>query len=231
MRSDNSTLVKLSGATVAAVCIMLGTAAAMAADPAKQAPAAPAAKAPPAAAPAAPAKAEAAAPAEESAPVAPAEAAAAPAEVPATDPGAAAAETGVGEQPAAADAPEAAPAAADPVVAPKATPPSGKEATAPATAPAQGASSAQHSGGVGDLNVGSVVVGTDGVKIGELNRVKSDASGKVIEIHVTNGVPAGLGVPVVAIPAAKITSGGRDVKVSLSSAEAKKLPILKDDKS
>ena len=188
------------------------------AEPAAAAKAAPAAaKAAPAAQPAAAAPAEevpateAAAPAAE---VAPAEAAAPAAAEAAPEPAA---------QPDAAAAPEAAPAAAQPAAAQP-------EEVAPA-APAKEAAAPKGGAGVTaqDLAVGSSVVGSDGVKIGEINRVTSDAKGNVTEIHVTQGKPAGLGVPVVAIPVAKITSGGKDVKVGLSSADAKKLPIVKDD--
>lgn len=184
----------------------------------------------PAAAPAEPAAAAKAAPA--AAPAAQPAAAAPAEEVPATEAAAPAAEAAPAAaeaapepaaQPDAAAAPEAAPSAAQPAAAPA-------EEVAPA-APAKEAAAPKSGAGVTaqDLAVGSSVVGSDGVKIGEINRVTSDAKGNVTEIHVTQGKPAGLGVPVVAIPVAKITSGGKDVKVGLSSADAKKLPVVKDD--
>lgn len=156
-----------------------------------------------------------AAPAADEAAPAAAEAAPAPAEEPAPAPAPKAAAT-----PPAPAAPAAAKAAPEPAPA--------KEAAAPA--PAKEAAAPAKAGGVTsqDLAVGSSVVGSDGVKIGEINRVNSDSKGNVTEIHVTQGKPAGLGVPVVAIPVGKITSGGKDVKVGLSSAEAKKLPVVKD---
>jgi sporulation protein YlmC with PRC-barrel domain len=70
------------------------------------------------------------------------------------------------------------------------------------------------------------VFGSDGAKIGEVNGVKSDDAGKVQEILVTDGVPAGMNAKVFAITADKITSVGDGVKLSLSSEEAKKLPII-----
>jgi PRC-barrel domain len=76
-----------------------------------------------------------------------------------------------------------------------------------------------------DIAVGSPVVGADGKKIGVINRVVSDATGAVMQIHVAPGGTAGIGVPVIAVPANRITGTGADVKVSLSSEEAKTLPV------
>lgn len=162
---------------------------------------------------AAPAAAEEAAPAAEAAPAeeaapaaeAPAEAAAEPAaEAPAE-----AAAPAEGEAPAAA---EAAPAEAAPEAA---------EAAPAAPAAASDISSK-------DLVIGTPVMASDGVQIGEINRVTSDAAGKVSEIHVTAGMPAGINAKVMAIPANLITATGSPVKVSISGADAKKLPILDD---
>ncbi len=77
-----------------------------------------------------------------------------------------------------------------------------------------------------DLKIGAAVYGADGAKIGEINGVKSDHSGKVEEILVTDGVAAGINAKVFAISADKITSVSDGVKLSLSSEEAKKLPII-----
>lgn len=128
---------------------------------------------------------------------------AAPAE--GADQAAPAAEAPAGEAPAAAEAPAAEPAA--------------EAAAAPEGAPASDISSK-------DLIIGTPVVASDGVQIGEINRVTSDADGKVSEIHVTAGGPAGLNAKVVSISAALITAVGKPVKVSISAADAKKLPIL-----
>jgi hypothetical protein len=158
---------------------------------------------------AAPAATEEAAPAAEAAP---AEEAAAPAaeEAPAEAPADAAAAPAEGEAPAAAEAPaEAAP-----------------EAAAAEAAPAEAAPASDISSQ--DLAIGTPVVASDGVQIGEINRVTSDASGKVSEIHVTAGTPAGLNAKVMAIPANMITAAGKPVKISISGADAKKLPILDD---
>jgi hypothetical protein len=76
------------------------------------------------------------------------------------------------------------------------------------------------------LKVGAAVFGADGAKIGELNRVTSNASGKVEEIRVTAGGEAGLNAKVFAVPADKITAVQDGVRLSLSSDEAKKLPII-----
>lgn len=77
-----------------------------------------------------------------------------------------------------------------------------------------------------DLKIGAAVYGADGTKIGEVNGVKSDDAGKVQEILVTDGVAAGINAKVFAISADKITSVSDGVKLSLSSEEAKKLPII-----
>lgn len=110
------------------------------------------------------------------------------------------------------------------------------DAAAPADAAAEAPAAAEAAPAASelsatDLAIGTPVMASDGVQIGEVNRVTSDASGKVSEIHVTAGGPAGLGAKVVAIPANMITSGGKPVKVSISAADAKKLPILDDGKS
>lgn len=104
------------------------------------------------------------------------------------------------------------------------------DAAAEAPAPEEAAPAASELSAA-DLAIGTPVMASDGIQIGEVNRVTSDASGKVSEIHVTAGGPAGLGAKVVAIPANMITSGGSPVKVSISAADAKKLPILDDGQS
>lgn len=77
-----------------------------------------------------------------------------------------------------------------------------------------------------DLPIGSAVFGNDGQQIGEINRVTSEPSGTVVEIQVTTGSKAGLNADVVAIPAEKISAVGNGVKLTLSSQEAKSLPVL-----
>ena len=76
-----------------------------------------------------------------------------------------------------------------------------------------------------DISIGAQVVGTDGSKIGVINRVSADASGKVTAIEVAPGGVAGLGVPVIAIPGTEITSTGPNVKLSVTADEAKKLQV------
>lgn len=160
------------------------------------------------------AEGDAAAPAAEAAP---AEAEAAPAEAPA-------AEAAPAEAPAEAAAPAEAPAAEAAPAEAEAPP-----AEAPAEAPAQAEAAPASELSSEDLAIGTPVMGSDGVKIGEVNRVTSDAGGKVSGIHVTAGGPAGLGAKVMAIPASQITGTGAEVKVSISSEDAKKLPILGED--
>ncbi len=108
-------------------------------------------------------------------------------------------------------------------------PPVQPEAPAAATQPAapppsEGAPATAVS--ASQLQIGAAVFGSDGAKIGEINGVKSDDTGKVQEILVTDGVPAGINAKVFAISADKITSVSDGVKLSLSSEDAKKLPII-----
>lgn len=100
--------------------------------------------------------------------------------------------------------------------------PAQPEQPAAESAPAEGAAAVSAS----QIQIGTAVFGSDGAKIGEVNGVKSDDAGKVQEILVTDGVPAGMNAKVFAITADKITSVGDGVKLSLSSEEAKKLPII-----
>jgi len=101
----------------------------------------------------------------------------------------------------------------------------GEQAAQPAHEEADAASPAA-SLAADQLKVGVAVFGSDGAKIGELNRVTSDASGKVEEIRVTAGGEAGLNAKVFAVPADKITGVKDGVRLSLSSDDAKKLPII-----
>ena len=151
--------------------------------------------------------------AETAAPAKPAPAAAVPAEA---APAAAAeiAAPGADAAPEAAPAPEAAaPAApaATPATAPADAAAPQKSAAAPSTAPA-----------AAELALGTVVMGSDGKEVGKVNRVRTGASGAVAEIHVRTTGKAGI----VAVPGDKITSGGSNVKLSLTSEEVSKLPAL-----
>ncbi len=80
---------------------------------------------------------------------------------------------------------------------------------------------------IDDLKVGSPVFGSDGIKIGEVNRIKAESNGRVTEVQVTTGGPAGINAKVIAITPDKIGSSGRnDVKLKVSGADAKKLPVI-----
>jgi sporulation protein YlmC with PRC-barrel domain len=105
---------------------------------------------------------------------------------------------------------------------------SGSADVAPVQPEAPAAASTDSSADVeaSKLQIGAAVFGADGAKIGEVNGVKSDTSGKVQEILVTDGVAAGINAKVFAIPADKIASVSDGVKLSLSSEEAKKLPVV-----
>ncbi|MBA2124816.1 photosystem reaction center subunit H [Hyphomicrobium methylovorum] len=76
------------------------------------------------------------------------------------------------------------------------------------------------------LKIGTAVFGSDGTQIGEVNRVKSDDSGKVQEILVTLGGSASINAKVFAVTADKIANVGDSVKLSLSADEAKQLPVI-----
>lgn len=108
-------------------------------------------------------------------------------------------------------------------------PPVHSDAPAAAAEPAPSEGSGGATVNASQIQIGAAVFGSDGAKIGEINGVKSDDSGKVQEILVTNGMPAGINAKVFEISADKITSVGDGVKLSLSSEEAKQLPIV--DKS
>lgn len=76
------------------------------------------------------------------------------------------------------------------------------------------------------LQIGTAVFGSDGAKIGEVNGVRSDTAGKVQEILVTAGGAAGINAKVFAVSGDKITEVNDGVKLSLTSEEAKQLPII-----
>jgi hypothetical protein len=76
------------------------------------------------------------------------------------------------------------------------------------------------------LKIGQAVLGSDGAKIGEVNGVKSDTAGKVQEILVTAGTAAGINAQVYAIAGDKITEVADSVKLSLTSEDAKQLPVI-----
>lgn len=77
-----------------------------------------------------------------------------------------------------------------------------------------------------DLSIGTPVFGSDGEKIGEVNRVTAGSEGKVTEIQVTKGQPAGLEAEAVSVPVDKITSTSDGVRLSMPSADVKALPTI-----
>jgi len=79
------------------------------------------------------------------------------------------------------------------------------------------------------LQIGAAVFGSDGEKIGEVNGVKADTHGKVQEVLVTAGGSAGMNAKVMAISGDKITEVKDGVKLSLTSGEAKQLPVIGGD--
>jgi cytoskeletal protein RodZ len=123
-------------------------------------------------------------------------------------------------------APTAEPPADDAATAPPAD--NGAAEVAPAQPEAPAAETEQPAMGVNasQVQIGAAVFGSDGAKIGEVNGVKSDDTGKVQQILVTDGVPAGINAKVFEISADKITSVSDGVKLSLSSEEAKQLPVI-----
>ena len=71
------------------------------------------------------------------------------------------------------------------------------------------------------MSLGSVVVGADGKEVGTVNRVRTEASGNITEIHIQTS-KAG----VISVPGNKIASGGENVKLSLTADEVSKLPAV-----
>jgi len=142
---------------------------------------------------------------------------------PAPEPEAPAGPADASESPAPDNNGAAAPEGAAPEAAPEAP---ATEAQPSAPEPSGAASSTIEAS---QLKIGQAVLGSDGAKIGEINGVKSDTSGKVQEILVTAGTPAGINAQVYAISGDKITEVADGVKLSISSEEAKQLPIV--DKS
>ncbi len=141
-------------------------------------------------------------------------AAAEPAATPDAAPEAAAAPAAEAPAPAAEAAPEAAPAPAA-----EAAPAAPAKAV---EAPAEPKSSAAAAHKVA---LGAVVVGADGKEVGTVNRVRTEASGNVTEIHIQSKTG------VISVPGNKIASGGQNVKLSLTADEFGKLPALGGSKS
>ncbi|MGE0053466.1 MAG: PRC-barrel domain-containing protein [Hyphomicrobium sp.] len=84
---------------------------------------------------------------------------------------------------------------------------------------------------VNELKIGKPVYGVDGIRVGEINRIKADGDGRVTEIQVTTGGPAGLNAEVVAIKPSQIATAGpenKKLELSMSGAAARKLPVLND---
>lgn len=105
-------------------------------------------------------------------------------------------------EPAAQTAAPAAPSATPPVASTEAA-----EPAAAAAAPVQAA-------------LGATVLSADGKEIGKINRVRSAPTGAVTEIQVKTA-----NAQVLLVPGDKIASGGKDVKLTLTAAEAAKLPL------
>ena len=215
MTTKNVNPKNMAAAIALASALGLNAVSAMAETQPAAKPAAPAAQPAAAQAPAkpAPATVQTAAPAKPvpEAPVVAAE----PAAAPETAPESAAAAVEDATAPAAVAIPEAAPA----------PPAKAVEAPAPATpaaaAAAPGKSDAATGSAAHKVSLGSVVIGADGKEVGTVNRVRTEASGGVTEIHVQT-TKAG----VISIPGNRIASGGQNVKLSLTSDEISKLPAV-----
>lgn len=95
----------------------------------------------------------------------------------------------------------------------------------PATAYAQSSTIS-----LNEMKIGAPVFGTDGIKVGEVNRIKADSNGRVTELQVTTGGPASLNAEVIAITPDKIAvRETNSIKLSVSASDAKKLPVLDQD--
>ncbi len=73
--------------------------------------------------------------------------------------------------------------------------------------------------------------GSDGQKIGEVQRVKSDPVGAIQEIHVKTGGFFGFGGRLIAIPAGKFAKSGENVQLAMTSREAGQLKPVTDKSS
>lgn len=73
------------------------------------------------------------------------------------------------------------------------------------------------------LKIGAPVIGSDGKKIGEINRISASSTGAVTELGVTFGEKAGLDAKTFTVTPEQMTiTGGGTVAVSVSSDEVRK---------
>ena len=79
-----------------------------------------------------------------------------------------------------------------------------------------------------DPLIGLEVLGSDGKMVGQVAAVKTESSGKVVEIHVKTGGYLGLGGKTVAIPSEKFAKSGGNIKLVMSSVEVGTLPTVPD---
>lgn len=111
-------------------------------------------------------------------------------------------------------APPDTPVQAAPAPSPSTTPsPPSATAATPATVPAS------------DVAIGSVVFGSDGMRLGKIDAVKAN-SGSVNEIHVHVGGLFGFGGKTVSVPGDKITKTGSTIQIGLTSDQVDKLPAI-----
>jgi sporulation protein YlmC with PRC-barrel domain len=82
-----------------------------------------------------------------------------------------------------------------------------------------------------DPLVGLAAFGSDGQKLGEVQDVKTEADGKVKEIHIKTGGFLGFGGRMVAIPMDKFTRSGQNIQVNMTYNEVTALPKVEDKRS
>lgn len=79
-----------------------------------------------------------------------------------------------------------------------------------------------------ELKIGNPVFASDGVRIGEIDRIKADSDGSVIEIDIAKGEKPDLAANVIVVKPTDIAStDDTATKLTLSSADADKLPLVK----
>lgn len=81
---------------------------------------------------------------------------------------------------------------------------------------------------VKDVAVGAAVFGSDGEKVGEVKKVQAEANGSVQAIQVETGGFLGFGTKLISVPADKISKGGKNVELAVTSSDFEKMPQVTD---
>lgn len=76
-----------------------------------------------------------------------------------------------------------------------------------------------------DTAIGKPVIGLDGQRIGDVNRIKADAYGRITEIEVTTGGPVGLDADVITINPSLIEASldGASIRLALQAPDTARI--------